>query len=113
MQAAVDAYHELATGNAVADYSFHVIVTDPSEEQMHVELPKLVADGITSVKIYSTYPALQLSDSQIMDCLFAARKYGVTVSASLYSFRVRQCRDLNVCPVLLALLTIRHSGLRR
>ncbi|BGP37031.1 hypothetical protein JCM10449v2_000935 [Rhodotorula kratochvilovae] len=79
MQAAVDAYHELATGNAVCDYSFHVIVTDPSEEQMHVELPKLVEDGITSVKIYSTYPALQLNDSQIMDCLFAARKYGVTV----------------------------------
>lgn len=83
MQAAVDAYHELATGNAVADYSFHVIVTDPSEEQMHVELPKLVADGITSVKIYSTYPALQLSDSQIMDCLFAARS---TVSPSVRRF---------------------------
>lgn len=48
MQAAVDAYHELATGNAVCDYGFHVIVTDPSEEQMHVELPKLMADGITS-----------------------------------------------------------------
>ncbi|KPV76720.1 uncharacterized protein RHOBADRAFT_51721 [Rhodotorula graminis WP1] len=78
MLKAVDAYHELATGNAVCDYSFHVIVTDPSEEQMHVELPKLVEDGITSVKIYSTYPALQLSDTQIMDCLFAARKYGVT-----------------------------------
>ena len=84
MLKAVDAYHELATGNAVCDYSYHVIVTDPNEEQMHVELPKLVEDGITSVKIYSTYPALQLSDTQIMDCLFAARKYGVTTSASSF-----------------------------
>ncbi|GAA5830604.1 hypothetical protein JCM11251_002530 [Rhodosporidiobolus azoricus] len=79
MQAAVDAYHELATNNAVCDYSFHVIVTDPSEEMMHGELPKLIEQGITSVKIYSTYPALQLSDTQILDCFFAARKYGVTV----------------------------------
>ena len=51
MQAAVDDYHELATDNALCDYSFHVIVTDPSEEQMHVELPRLIEQGITSVKV--------------------------------------------------------------
>ncbi|GAA5894967.1 uncharacterized protein JCM6883_002274 [Sporobolomyces salmoneus] len=79
MQAAVDDYHKLATDNALCDYSFHVIVTDPSEEQMHVELPKMIEQGITSVKIYSTYPALKLDDSQILDCFYAARKYGVTV----------------------------------
>ncbi|GAA5976719.1 hypothetical protein JCM10908_005606 [Rhodotorula pacifica] len=78
MQAAVDAYHELAGGNAVADYSFHVIVTDPSKEQMHGELPKLIEQGITSIKIYSTYPALKLSDEQILECFYAARQYGVT-----------------------------------
>ncbi|GAA5924346.1 uncharacterized protein JCM15063_005608 [Sporobolomyces koalae] len=79
MQAAIDAYHELATDNAVCDYSFHVIVTDPNEEQMHVELPKLIQQGITSIKIYSTYPALKLDDKQILDCFYAARKLGVTV----------------------------------
>lgn len=78
MQAAVDAYHQLATGNAVADYSFHVIVTDPSKEQMHGELPSLIEQGITSIKIYSTYPALKLSDEQILECFYAARQYGVT-----------------------------------
>lgn len=51
MQAAVDDYHKLATDNALCDYSFHVIVTDPSEEQMHVELPKLIEQGVTSVKV--------------------------------------------------------------
>ncbi|GAA5957370.1 hypothetical protein JCM3765_000438 [Sporobolomyces pararoseus] len=79
MQAAVDDYHKLATDNALCDYSFHVIVTDPNEDQMHVELPKLIDQGITSVKIYSTYPALKLNDTQILDCFYAARKYGVTV----------------------------------
>jgi len=53
MQQAVDAYHELANDNTICDYSFHVIVTDPSEEQMHVELPKLIEQGITSVKVSS------------------------------------------------------------
>ncbi|BGP02763.1 Phenylhydantoinase [Rhodotorula toruloides ATCC 204091] len=79
MQSAVDAYHDLATNNAVCDYSFHVIVTDPSEEQMHTELPKLIEQGITSVKIYSTYPALKLSDEEILNTFYAARQYGVTV----------------------------------
>lgn len=79
MLQAVKDYHDLATGNAVCDYGFHVIVTDPSEEAMHKELPVLVADGISSVKIYSTYPALKLSDLQILELMFAARQYGVTV----------------------------------
>ncbi|GAA5971392.1 hypothetical protein JCM11641_008335 [Rhodosporidiobolus odoratus] len=78
MQAAVDAYHELATDNALCDYGFHVIVTDPSEEMMHGELPRLIEQGITSIKIYSTYPALKLNDEEILNCFFAARKYGVT-----------------------------------
>lgn len=79
MQEAVDAYHELATGNALCDYSFHVIVTDPTDLAMNVELPSLIEQGITSCKIYSTYPALELKDGQIMDMFYAARQYGVTV----------------------------------
>lgn len=82
MQQAVDDYHTLATGNAVCDYSFHVIVTDPSEQAMNVELPSLIEQGISSVKIYSTYPALQLKDDQILDMMYASRRHGVTVSES-------------------------------
>lgn len=79
MQEAVDAYHELAGGNALCDYSFHVIVTDPSENAMKVELPSLIEQGITSVKIYTTYPALELKDGQVLDLFYAARQHGVTV----------------------------------
>jgi dihydropyrimidinase len=80
MKAAVDDYHKLADGNAVCDYGFHVIVTDPSKQQMHEELVSLMDEGITSIKIYSTYPALKLNDTQILDTFYAARQYGVTVS---------------------------------
>ncbi|KAI5476401.1 dihydropyrimidinase [Pseudohyphozyma bogoriensis] len=79
MLEAVADYHKLSGGNALADFAYHVIVTDPSEDAMHRELPQLVADGITSVKIYSTYPALKLTDLQILDLMYAARQYGVTV----------------------------------
>lgn len=56
MNTAVDEYHTLADNAAVCDYGFHVIVTDPTEEQMKVELPKLVQRGITSVKVSGDYP---------------------------------------------------------
>jgi dihydropyrimidinase len=80
----------LATGNAVCDYGFHVIVTDPSEEQMNTELVQLMDEGITSIKIYSTYPALKLNDTQILDTFYAARQHGVTVSER--SFQI--CTEL-------------------
>jgi dihydropyrimidinase len=71
MQAAVDDYHKLATDNALCDYSFHVIVTDPNEEQMHVELPKLIEQGITSVKVsyLRTERELKTLISSILDLL--------------------------------------------
>lgn len=57
MNAAVDEYYGLAKGHAMCDYGFHVIVTDPTEEQMREELPRLVQRGITSVKVSSVKQA--------------------------------------------------------
>lgn len=48
---AVEAYYELADGTAMCDYSFHAIITDPTEEVVRDEVPKLVEFGITSVKV--------------------------------------------------------------
>ena len=48
---AVADYHKLSSTHALCDYGFHLIVTDPTHEQMHIELPKLVAEGITSIKV--------------------------------------------------------------
>lgn len=47
---AVTAYHTLSDDHAVCDYGYHLIVTDPNDVQMHTELPKLVKEGITSMK---------------------------------------------------------------
>lgn len=51
LSAAVSNYHDLSDGKALCDYGFHLIVTDPNEDQMRLELPKMVEHGITSIKV--------------------------------------------------------------
>ncbi|KAE9570651.1 D-hydantoinase [Colletotrichum fructicola] len=71
---AVNATHKLATGNCYTDYGFHVIISDTSPEVLS-ELKSLKSEeGISSVKIYMTYTALQLRDDQILSILLEARQ---------------------------------------
>ena len=73
---AVDDYHRRAEGRAVVDYAFHLIVTDPNPQICGQELPALVRDGYSSLKIYMTYDDLKLDDGQILEVLAAARRTG-------------------------------------
>ena len=76
LQEAVDDYHRRADGKAVIDYAFHLIVSDATQQVTHEELPKLIAEGYTSLKIYMTYDDMKLGDRQIIEVLAAARKHG-------------------------------------
>ncbi|MGO8048451.1 hypothetical protein ACC713_37335, partial [Rhizobium johnstonii] len=44
------AYHALAEGQCYNDVSFHLIISDPSDDVLGQELPALVADGYPSLK---------------------------------------------------------------
>ncbi|MGH8749521.1 MAG: dihydropyrimidinase [Burkholderiales bacterium] len=79
LAAAVADYHRRAEGKACVDYAFHLIVSDPSPQVLHEELPRLIRDGYTSFKIYMTYDDLKLSDRQILDVLDLARREGAMV----------------------------------
>lgn len=79
LRAAVDDYHARASGKAIVDYAFHLIVTDPTPDVLERELPALIAEGYTSFKIYMTYDDLKLSDRQILDVLSVARDHGAMV----------------------------------
>lgn len=79
LRAAVDDYQMRAEGKAVIDYAFHLILSDPSEQVLGQELPALVRDGYTSVKVYMTYDDLKLGDRQILDVLAAAKRESVMV----------------------------------
>lgn len=69
--------HAKAVGNCYTDYSFHLIVANPSARALS-EFPSLRAAGISSLKIYMTYAALQLADDQILDVLLEARRNQIT-----------------------------------
>ncbi len=72
--AAVADYHARARRGAVIDYSFHVIVTDPTEAVLDKELPALVAQGHRSIKIFLTYEPSFLTDEQVLDVMATARR---------------------------------------
>jgi len=50
----VEDYHAKADGQAMTDYAFHLIISDPTESVIGQELPALIKDGYTSFKIYLT-----------------------------------------------------------
>jgi dihydropyrimidinase len=75
----VDDYHELASRKAHIDYGFHLIVGDPTSEVLTKELPHLIEQGCTSIKIFLTYQGLRLDDYEVLNVLDLARQEGVLV----------------------------------
>ena len=75
----VDDYHRAASGKAVIDYAFHLILSDPTPQALGQDLPALIRDGITSFKIYTTYERLKLDDRQVLEVLALARREGALV----------------------------------
>ena len=63
--AVVNDYAKRAAEKAVIDYGFHLIISDPTPHALDVELPGLIARGITSFKVYMTYDLLKLDDRTI------------------------------------------------
>ena len=77
--AVVREYHRRAEGRAFVDYGFHLGISDPTQEVLEQELPALIRQGCTSVKIYTTYDTLKIADRQILDVLDAAKRMGAIV----------------------------------
>ncbi|KAH6670105.1 hypothetical protein B0J14DRAFT_111593 [Halenospora varia] len=71
-------YHTRAKNQSYCDYSFHLILTNPTKEIMETEMPLLITQGITSVKLYMTYEPMKLGDSQLLNVLMGARALGFT-----------------------------------
>lgn len=72
-------YHGLAEGNCLTDISFHLIITDPTPSVLGQEIPALVEDGYTSLKVFMTYEGMRLHDNEILSTLDAARSSGALV----------------------------------
>ena len=57
----LDAWHARAEGNAVADYGFHMIMSDVNDATLK-EMDKLVAEGVPDFKLFTAYPGVFYSD---------------------------------------------------
>jgi dihydropyrimidinase len=57
----LDAWHAKAEGNAVADYGFHMIMSDVNDDTLG-EMDQLVAEGVPDFKLFTAYPGVFYSD---------------------------------------------------
>jgi dihydropyrimidinase len=65
---------------AMVDYTFHQIITDPTDEVVFKEIPEIVASGVRSLKVFLTYDPMYLDDRQYIRVLAAARRTGALVT---------------------------------
>jgi dihydropyrimidinase len=86
LRAALQSYHALADGECYVDVSFHLIVSDPTEQVLGQELPALVEDGYTSLKVFMTYEGLALSDREILETRSVARETGAMLMIHAENF---------------------------
>ena len=73
LAAAVEDYHAKAK-RARVDYAFHLTITDPTPTVLKEELPRLVAEGNRSIKVFMTYDGVRVDDAGVIRILAEARR---------------------------------------
>lgn len=71
-ETALRAYLTQAEGRAVVDYSVHLQMPEADPRFLADVLPRLAAEGFTSLKLFTTYEGYTLSDPEILTILEAA-----------------------------------------
>jgi len=79
IRAVVQNYHKLAEGNCYIDYAFHLIISDTNPQTLGQELPALINNGYTSLKIFMTYDDLVLKDLEILNVMKTAKEHKALV----------------------------------
>ncbi|QIE56736.1 dihydropyrimidinase [Pikeienuella piscinae] len=72
----LETYDRRAAPKSVIDYSYHLIVSDPTETVLKEELPEAFERGITSFKVFLTYDKMVVDDRQFLDILATAKDHG-------------------------------------
>jgi len=68
-----------AEGNSFIDYGFHMMVTDVHEDTL-AEFPEMMHEGVTTFKLFTAYPGVNLSDDrQILEAMQTAASIGATI----------------------------------
>jgi dihydropyrimidinase len=79
LRTGLDTWHAKAEGKAAIDYGFHMILTDVNDSTV-AEMGPLVAEGVTSFKLFMAYPGvLFVDDGQIFRAMQRAGEIGALV----------------------------------
>lgn len=62
------------------DHAFHQVIADPTDSVLEQEVPRIVAEGVRSLKVFLTYEPLHLNDREYIRVLAAARRNGCLVT---------------------------------
>lgn len=76
LREAVTAYLAKAEGQCLTDVSFHLIVKSADPVTLGQDLPALIAQGMTSFKVFMTYQGMRLTDAEILQVMDVAREQG-------------------------------------
>lgn len=71
----LELWHQKADGRTFCDYGFHMTI-DQWNESIRGELPDLFAKGVSSFKMYMTYPAMMVGDRDMYWALKELRSLG-------------------------------------
>lgn len=61
-----------------SDYSLHMILSEVDKGLIDTQLSNVSQEGVSSVKMYMTYPGLQLRDRDLMTAMYNLRKNKIT-----------------------------------
>ena len=71
----LELWHQKADGRTFCDYGFHMTIDDWNEG-IRAELPDMFAQGVSSFKMYMTYPAMMIGDRDMYWALKELRRLG-------------------------------------
>ena len=71
----LDLWHKKADGRTFCDYGFHMTIDDWNQA-IRAELPDMFAKGVSSFKMYMTYPAMMVGDRDMYWALKELKSLG-------------------------------------
>lgn len=71
----LELWHQKADNRTFCDYGFHMTITEWNES-IRAELPDMFARGVSSFKMYMTYPAMMMNDRDLYWALKELKRLG-------------------------------------
>lgn len=75
LQSGLELWHKKADGRCACDYGFHMTLDDWNDT-IRSELPAMIAQGVTTFKMYLTYPAMMIGDQAVFEALRELKRCG-------------------------------------